>query len=309
MWILIIIAIIGYILYRFFSDREKMLNNVQEKGGLQEKYKVLLTYLLSDPDAKITQITRDNIVISWKGSYTSAQFSIMQNFGTVNINWASNNGLAGIVKEKWEFAENLDQHAMAKKIFQDIEFKMKHGLDWAGAQDKINTLVNNYLDTSTEESFDEDDYLEENNNEPENKLIIPGVGIDGIRINQTTSSEIEKKYGRNYDLINHNNYSFEMYYEGIGLSCYYKQNDPIKRIFLIKLREEFGAYTEHGIGLDSGMTVADISVLYGRKSSYSTSDSADYAYLDYGGIMFYVDKIDAYSRPAEQTFIKSIGII
>jgi hypothetical protein len=308
MWVIFIIAIVVFILYRFISDREKMLNNVQENGGLQEKYKVLLTYFLSDPDAKITIITRDNIVISWKGAYSSAQFSIMQNFGTININWASNNSVAGVVKEKWEFSENIDQHAMAKKIIQDIEFKMNHGIDWAGAHDKINSLVNNYTDTSIEEPFNEDIYLEKNNIESENKLIIPGVGIDGIRINQTTSKEIEIKYGKNYDLVNHNNYSFEMYYSEIGLSCYYKQNDPIKMIFMIKLREEFGAYTEHGIGLDSDVTVAFISVLYGQKSSFSTSDNVDYAYLDYGGIKFYVDKIDAYSRPDEEIIIKSIGI-
>ena len=113
--------------YRFFSDNNKMLNIIQDEGGLQQKYKVLLTYLLSDPNANIDKITRSFIIISWRGESTYAKFHIMQNFKTVNIDWTFNQGYLGILKEKWEFPEHLDQNAMATKMFQDIEFKLNYG--------------------------------------------------------------------------------------------------------------------------------------------------------------------------------------
>lgn len=291
MWIFIIITIIViYILYSFITDREKMIKNVEFQGGIQEKYKILLSYILNNPDSKITQLKRDNIIIRCQGG-SDAQFSVTQNFGTVDIDWLSNNGFAGIVKEKWQFRENLDQHEMAKKMMQDIEFKLKHGLRW-GTQNEIDI---------------QDDLLE-NKNEMSSKLIIPSVGIDGITINNTTFQEIETKYGRTYDLVNHNNFSFEMRYKRIGLSCFYKQNDPTKKIYFIEVRKEFGAYDINGLSLNSPISVVDVAILYGRKPNYSTSDNSDYAYINYGSIFFYVYKIDAYSKPAEDTYIKSIGI-
>jgi hypothetical protein len=144
----------------------------------------------------------------------------------------------------------------------------------------------------------------------ENKLVIPGVGINSIIINETSFNDIETKYGKNYTLINHNNFSFEMYYQDIGLSCYYKQSDLMKKIFFIKLTKLFEAYTNNGIifDLDSQVTVADIVAYYGRKQSYLSSNGNNQAYLDYNGIMFYVNKADTV-KPGEFVYIQAIGII
>jgi hypothetical protein len=148
-------------------------------------------------------------------------------------------------------------------------------------------------------------------NAPTSRLIIPNIGIDGIRINETTYSQIVRKYGDGYDVINHNNYSYEITYDDLGLSCYYKQDDPSKRIFFIKLSKEFNAYTENGINLgwDRDITAPDVMAVYGPNESYLSSIGSDQAYLKYNGIMFYVDKEDTHKKSANSIYINSIGII
>lgn len=300
MWITVIIIILGYIVYSFFSSREKMLDNVRVAGGLQEKYKVLLTHLLSDPNAKITQINKDSIAISWNGEFSKAQISIIQGFGKINIVWTSTTAFAGPIKEKWEFFENLDQSLMAKKITQDIEFQINSILDSAGIDNRTGTPVaaslnNKYNNSRKDKGF------------KHNKLIVPKSGIDGIVINKTNSSEIIEKYGTKYQLINRNDYSFEMKYSN-GLSFFYKQDNPLKRIYFILIRQEFGGYTKNGIDLNSLLTVADIANLYKEKKSYSTSEGSDYSFLEYAGLMFFVDKKDSETKVAEETYINAIGI-
>lgn len=304
MWITVIIAIIGYILYSFFSSREKMLDDVRVAGGLQEKYKILLTHLLSDSNAQITQINKDSITISWTGEFSNAQISIIQGFGKINIIWTSTTALAGPIKEKWEFFENLDQSVMAKKITQDIEFQINNIFNRTGVNNKIGSPLANHLNNK---------YITNYNNSQKdksiknNKLIVPKSGIDGIIINQTKSSEIIEKYGKKYQLINHNDYSFEMKYPN-GISCFYKQNDPLKKIYFVLIRQEFGGFTKNGIDLNSFLTVADLANLYKEKKSYSTSEGSNYSFLEYGGLTFFVDKKDSDTKFAEETYINAIGI-
>ena len=303
--------------YRFFSDNNKMLNIIQDEGGLQQKYKVLLTYLLSDPNANIDKITRSFIIISWRGESTYAKFHIMQNFKTVNIDWTFNQGYLGILKEKWEFPEHLDQNAMATKMFQDIEFKLNYGSKGYSNSEinkhesNINTEIYSEDNESDDYEIDDNEYNYYMEDEIEiahldvNKLIIPGVGVDGIILNQTTAFEIHKKYGYGYKFIDNNLFTFEMFYEKLGISCYYRPSDNTHTIYFIKVTSKFEAYTKENI--KCGDSIEKVFQTYGETTFKIVSDE-DYAYLQYNDLLFYVNKNEIYQKPNNEIKIMGIGI-
>ncbi len=172
--------------------------------------------------------------------------------------------------------------------------------------EKFYSLLEKKLD-----EFDEKEEFSNNDDcEPRSRLIIPGIGIDGIKINETTYSDVLKKYGKGYDIINHNNFSYEINYSSLGISCYYKHEDPMKRIFFITLKREFEAYTEAGIVFDwnRDLSVGQIETLYGTNDRFLSSMGSDQAYLSYSGIMFYVDKDDIQIKSKADIYVNSIAI-
>ena len=62
MVVLIILGIIGIIVTIFMLDRNKVRKEVTSQGGMKEKYQILLSHILADPDAKIKSLTTDNIL-------------------------------------------------------------------------------------------------------------------------------------------------------------------------------------------------------------------------------------------------------
>jgi len=139
-WIILLI-VLGIILYSFFSTREKMNQQVVNRGGMEEKYSILISYLLADPGANIIQLTKDNIQIQAKTQYSISHFSILQIFNGVIITWKAKSPM-GEFQDKWQFPENLDQHQMAKKVASDIKFKFEN----FGNHEELQRRINNAMD-------------------------------------------------------------------------------------------------------------------------------------------------------------------
>lgn len=135
-WVVIII-IICFILFKFFTAREKMMKGVDQQGGMEEKYSILLSHLIADQESKLSKLTRDNIQLVVKTKYFTNNFSIIQSFTDIIIIWHANSPL-GEFKEKWQFPQHFDQHQMAKKIGQDMEFKINNFGDYDELARRIN---------------------------------------------------------------------------------------------------------------------------------------------------------------------------
>lgn len=143
MWIVIVLIIIGYIIYKFNSDRNDMISKIQNRGGLKNFYPRLFEIFLSDENAKITLEKPDEVIITWRGNYSLTQFKFLQLFNKIRIDYATKTALLGEIQNHWEFPSNTNQDLIVKIIMHDIEQKMQINYDWEGAQNKINDIINN----------------------------------------------------------------------------------------------------------------------------------------------------------------------
>ena len=89
--------------------------------------------------------------------------------------------------------------------------------------------------------------------EPKKDEILQGVGVDGIILNYKNANEIRHKYGSAYDLFDINGYSIEMKYTELGLSCFFNQADPERKIFSARIWKEFNAFQKISNKISSGI--------------------------------------------------------
>ncbi len=122
MWWVIILAIITYMLFCFFSDRKNDLNQIKQVGGVRKKYSTLVNSILSsDPSAKIMNETSDSITIGSSGSSGSTLFFINQVFGNVVVEYKVKSMIFGNSKLSWEFNADMDQNEMLRIIVEDVQ--------------------------------------------------------------------------------------------------------------------------------------------------------------------------------------------
>ena len=120
-WI-IVLVIIGIVIYFFLRDRDKMLENqVDNFGGMKNKYSLLIEWLTSDPKARVTKMTRDHIEISCIYPSSVTKFLITENFSSVEVDWISNLGVMGNHKLNWSFPNNTNQEQIIEKIGTDLQ--------------------------------------------------------------------------------------------------------------------------------------------------------------------------------------------
>ena len=53
----------------------------------------------------------------------------------------------------------------------------------------------------------------------------PGIGIEGVAVGYSTMDSVVAKYGKDFALVEHKKYSYEMRYEQLGLSFWYRYED------------------------------------------------------------------------------------
>lgn len=107
-----------------------------------------------------------------------------------------------------------------------------------------------------------------------------GIGLGELLVGVSTAADVEARYGKKYDLINKNDYSYRMDYADLGLAFYYCHKDEKKKLFLVELH--------HGVsskGITIGQsTLRDVFRLYGEKSGGEQIDVHEYP-----GIQFYIE--------------------
>src|ERR1035437_69113 len=302
MWWIIIIAIVGYVIYKFYSDRNKLLSRIESKGGLQIKYQKFISILFDElPGTRIAQVTRDTIVVKWN----MGQFIILQLFDKVRIT-SKVNLPSGTITESQEFPLTLNQEMMSRNVTDAINRKLET-INWTSEYGAINNIV---------DQVDENEIYRNHstiiNNELEKrgstgyKTIKPGDRYDGIVLNKTTSKEVIRKYGQNYDINDYDSLkSFGLRYQHLGMVCIFEVNDPNQYIRSIELYKESGIRTELGVDFERNNSVGEVLNLYGPLPNEKLTKDDGYICLDYGEILFYFLVEDTMSEVEDSKLTKS----
>ncbi|MCW7471736.1 hypothetical protein [Leptospira kanakyensis] len=119
-------------------------------------------------------------------------------------------------------------------------------------------------------------------------MIKEGIGIEKVIVGKTTFNDIVLTYGKEYNKINHLNYSYEINYSKLGLAFYYKYADKTKTIYAIKLKSPFNARTHKGIALGRSK-MEDVISIYGPPK-WRTTEKGKTWWNEYKGIEFHVEK-------------------
>ena len=126
-WIVIILAILAWIAFRFFSDLNAEGKKVKEAGGMRKKYAILVDYVLSGhSDCRIISESSTDIIVGATGMSGSTTFQIIQSFNeTVIIKYEVKSIVWGNHSLDWTFNESIGQQAMIETMKRDIETQMK----------------------------------------------------------------------------------------------------------------------------------------------------------------------------------------
>jgi hypothetical protein len=127
---------------------------------------------------------------------------------------------------------------------------------------------------------------------PKLNVIREGVGVEGIVVGKSTMTDVEKKFGKDYDWITNKKYSYQMTYAKLGLSFYICQADKRKEIFVIEIKPPYRGKTSRNVVLGQS-TLADIEKAYGKLPKSG---------LEYSGISFY------YRRVGNKRIVSTIDV-
>jgi hypothetical protein len=120
MWY-IIIAILVFVLGKFFYERYQQSQQVLKEGGMLHKYQKLVDLLLSGhSNTKIYQVTSESIVLGSGSAGGSTIFYLAQTWGKITIQWKVESPIFGNHKLEWSFHEYDDQGKMVEKISTDL---------------------------------------------------------------------------------------------------------------------------------------------------------------------------------------------
>jgi hypothetical protein len=114
--------------------------------------------------------------------------------------------------------------------------------------------------------------------------ITEGVGIAGVVLGKSNTSDIVSAFGNKYTVHTHNEYSRDMEYTDLGLSFYYCFKDKEKTIFLVEVHH---GTTSKGIIIGRS-TLRDVYDLYGERDETSNCETGS-CVCEYPGVQFYVE--------------------
>lgn len=124
-------------------------------------------------------------------------------------------------------------------------------------------------------------------------IIYEGKGIDEIKLESLTINDVIPKLGKQYEIIEWGEYSYEYKYPKVGISFWYKQSDKKKNIISISVyTDRFRGETSKGLKISEKMNLQEIIEIYGNPEwGYAADDVvADAEYEDLG-IYFSFQKI------------------
>ena len=120
-------------------------------------------------------------------------------------------------------------------------------------------------------------------------VINEGVGFDKYLLKNLKTENIKNDLGKDYVLINHNNYSEELLYKNYGVSLYYLLSKPTE-IFSIAFNSNYKGKTSKGFVIQK-MNVTNLVQIYGTPR-WNRIGGSIYAHYDSLGIYFEIIPIE-----------------
>ncbi|WP_146011108.1 hypothetical protein [Siphonobacter sp. BAB-5405] len=95
---------------------------VGKQGGMANKYKVLIGYLLEGhQNSRIIGQTGDSLTVGCASTGGQTIFNLVQTFGSLTVEWKMESPLFGKHRLEWQFPEYEDQEKMMRKLTNDLE--------------------------------------------------------------------------------------------------------------------------------------------------------------------------------------------
>lgn len=127
MWVIILVLIGGFLLYRFGVNSGDAIASARVDGGMRNKYAKLVNHILEGhKDAKILTETRTYLRVGVSNYGGSTMFHIQQTSNNaVIIDYdVSDNPLVGSFSLRFTFPDNMDQDEMMVQIGLGVQRKM-----------------------------------------------------------------------------------------------------------------------------------------------------------------------------------------
>ncbi|PMD83809.1 hypothetical protein BWI97_27050 [Siphonobacter sp. BAB-5405] len=120
--LIFIAVIIAFVVIKFFYDMSQQSIQVGKQGGMANKYKVLIGYLLEGhQNSRIIGQTGDSLTVGCASTGGQTIFNLVQTFGSLTVEWKMESPLFGKHRLEWQFPEYEDQEKMMRKLTNDLE--------------------------------------------------------------------------------------------------------------------------------------------------------------------------------------------
>lgn len=119
--IIVIVIIILIIVYLVNKDYKTDLNrNVTNQGGMQAKYKTLITFLMTNTSAQVSKLTNNHVEITAK----SMKFFIDYVGGNTEIEVKGFMPILGNYSNRWKFQAGYPQDKMIEEIENYFDWQL-----------------------------------------------------------------------------------------------------------------------------------------------------------------------------------------
>lgn len=118
--ITIVLLIVAYQIFKPKDPRTRIQTqpsqNRFEQSDMQQKYSILIGKILESPIAKITSVTRNEVVISSTMPNTYTEFKIRESSSEVFIDWYANLAHMGIKTQSFRYNIGTSQTHMYDQL-------------------------------------------------------------------------------------------------------------------------------------------------------------------------------------------------
>lgn len=123
----LIAVVIVFVIGKFLYDKSQQSTEVSKQGGMANKYRELIGYLLGGhQNTRVIKETSDTITVGSVSAGGQTIFNLVQTFGNLTVEWKMESPLFGKHRLEWTFPEYSDQEKMMERLANDLEKYQKN---------------------------------------------------------------------------------------------------------------------------------------------------------------------------------------
>lgn len=145
-WVIIIVIVFIFI-FSVNKDYKKSVDtHVTSQGGMLGKYKILLEYYADPSMAKIAEVTKSSVTVSYLNNnrLNHVILYISNVAGNTEISLKGLSPIAGDFSKKWKFPPGYPQEKMIQDIENHVAIRFEQAI-------RDNIAASSYIDDDTED--------------------------------------------------------------------------------------------------------------------------------------------------------------